>query len=288
MLFRSVVVSLFAASAAIAAAVNAEADTPFNPTVTPLATPVYDAVEQPLTNAERLRRGMAPLPPKMKRFGMHAPGPARPPQPEPSAAPPQPSGGAEPTPDIVWDGIVQVTHADTGEVLGYVSKQLTQFGQFGVSKNLRIPVEVSFATTRANQKPSSIKLTNGDSRSGKFFGAVASQWMAGGFMGKGKNSFSYLARTAETKSGLGPMNVANSILSLLGIRLKAESAIWTINPFTGLLTSQWTNTGGKVFPTTIFYYKSLNALALSYDHGEFQKAHRDAVPVKLTIVSKPV
>lgn len=70
MLFKSVVVSLLAASAALAAAVAAEPEQ-FNPTVAPLATPIYDEIEQPLTNAERLRRGMAPLPPKVKRFGLH-------------------------------------------------------------------------------------------------------------------------------------------------------------------------------------------------------------------------
>ncbi|KZW03050.1 hypothetical protein EXIGLDRAFT_759362 [Exidia glandulosa HHB12029] len=287
MLFRSVVASLFAASAVYAAAVVTPEE-PFNPTVAPLATPVYDFVEQPLTNAERLRRGMAPMPPKMKRFGLHAPGPVRPPTPEPSAAPPQPSGGASPDPDLQFDGIIQVADANTNKVIGYVSGKLTVFGQFGVDKNQRNPVQVSFATTRANQQPGSIKITNGDSRTGKFFGAVASQWMLKGIMGKGKNMFSYLARTAETKAGVGPMDIGSSIFSMLGLRLKAESAIWTVNPTTGELSSQWTNTGGKVFPTTVFYYKSLNALAISYDKDAFHSAHSDAVPVKLTIVPAAV
>lgn len=98
-------------------------------------------------------------------------------------------------------------------------------------------------------------------------------------MGKGKNVFSYLARTAETKPGVGPMNVANSIFSLLGLRLKAESAIWTINPTTGELAAQWTNTGGAQVPTSIFYHKSVNALAISFDKDGFKAGHRDAVPV---------
>lgn len=291
MLFRALLATLAAATVVFGAAVDVDTEpAQFNPTAKPLATPIYDDVaDVPLTNAERLRQGLGPLPPKMKRFGfgIHAPGPVRPPPSEPSAAVPQPSGGPITDPPIVFEGIVQVTDAKTGQVIGYVSEKMSRQGQLRVDRNYRTPLEVSFTTTRANQQPGSIKITHGDSRSGKYFGAVASQWMHGGRMNNEKNAFAYLARTAQTKPGVGPMSVANSIFSMLGMRLKAESTIWTAQQFTGELSSSWTNTGGKTIDTTIFYYKSANALALSGNPDAFMKAHRDAVEVKLTIINKP-
>ena len=65
--FRTVFATIAAAATlALGAAVPETSVSSFNPSGKPLATPVYDQVEQPLTNAERLRRGMAPLPPKFK------------------------------------------------------------------------------------------------------------------------------------------------------------------------------------------------------------------------------
>jgi len=292
MLFRAVLASIAAATVAFGAAVpgDTEVGAHFNPSGTPLATPVFEETDNPMTNAERLRKGMAPLPPKMKKRGLilHPPGPVGPgAPPTPSAAPPQPSGGSSADPPIVFEGIVQITDATSGKVLGYVSDKLTKVGQLGVDINYRTPLEVTFSTTRANQKPASIEITNGDSRSGKYFGAVASEWSSNGHLGKGKDSFTYLTRTGETKSGLGPMNVANAILSMLGKKLKSESAIWTANQFTGELASSWTNTGGQTVDTTVFYYKSLGALALSSDGGAFKAANKDAVEVKLNIIAKP-
>jgi hypothetical protein len=293
MLFRAVFASLAAATLALGAAVPESAAAPFDPSVKPLATPVYDDVAQPLTNAERLRRGMAPLPPKIKRFGMHAPGPVRPvpDQPEPSAAPPTPSGGTSADPPIIFEGIVQVADSDNGKILGYVSGTLNKNGQLGVDRDYRSPIEVTFKTVRANAQPGSIEITNGnddDARSGKFFGAVVSEFTHGSILGKGNKSFTYLTRVGETKPGVGPMGVGHAIKTHTGLNLKAESSIWTANQFTGELAAVWTNPGGAPVETEVFYYKSKNALALSSDPGAFGGAHKDAVKVTLTIIPKPL
>jgi hypothetical protein len=288
--FRTILATIAAVTTlALGAAVPETSVSNFNPTGKPLATPVYDEVEQPLTNAERLRRGMAPLPPKIKakRFSLSPPGPVRPPPPEPSAAPPQPSGGMNTDPPIIHEGIIQVADSESGKILGYVSNKLTLFGQLGVDRNYRNPIEVTFKTVRANAQPGSIEITNGDSRSGKFFGAVVNEWTIGAILGKGKDVFTYLTRTGETKQGHGPMHVINAILSLLGMKLKAESSIWTADQFTGELAGFWTNPDGSVLETTVFYYKKFNALALSADPEAFAEAHQDAVKVTLSIIAKP-
>jgi len=179
--------------------------------------------------------------------------------------------------------------------------------RLGIDPNYRNPIEVTFKTVRANAQPGSIEITvrrkllpahrppltevlntqNGDSRSGKFFGAVVNEWTLGAILGQGKDLFTYLTRTGETKQGHGPMHVINAILSILGMKLKAESTIWTADQFTGELSGFWTNPDGSVLETTVFYYKKFNALALSADPEAFAAAHSDAVKVTLSIIAKP-
>jgi len=287
MLFRALAASIALASVALGAAVAAPAPevSHFNPSAKPLPIPVYDVVNEPFTNAERLRRGMAPLRPKMKRFGLAPPGPVAPQQPDA----PQPSGGMSTNPGLDYEGIVQITDASSGAILGYVANRLTAHGQIGVDINYRNPLEVSFKATRANQQPGSIDITNGDdSTAGKFLGAVANEWMTNGAIGSGKTAFVYVSRTDATKAGAGPMDVNNGVRGAVGTPLKAESTVWTVaNQFTGEVAAAWTNANGQSVPTNLYFEKTAGALALVADDNAFKAAQPDAVQVKLTIIPKP-
>jgi hypothetical protein len=291
MLFRALAASIALACAALGAAVPAHAPeaSHFNPSAKPLPQPVYDVVNEPFTNAERLRRGLAPLRPKMKRaLGVHAPGPVAPQPTEP--APPQPSGGGStPNPGLDYEGIVQITDASDGKILGYVANRLTDHGQIGIDINYRNPLEVVFKGTRANQQPGNIEITNGDdNKAGKYLGAVANEWMTNGSIGTGQDAFAYVSRTDETKSGAGPMEVNNGVRGATGTVLKAESTSWVVaNQFTGEIASTWTNANGQVVDTKLFYQKAATTLAFVADADAFKAAQPDAVEVKLTIIPKP-
>jgi len=283
MLFRSVFASLVLASAALAT---------FNPTSDPVATPVYDdaEVDAPLTNAARFQRGLGPLPPVRKRF--QAPGPVQIDYPPPPVAAPSPSAVA--APPVKFNGHIQVANAQTGQVLGYIAASMNRFGELGLISAARyrgsgaLSVSASVSRNLASTGPFSIRLTNGSPMNLNYLGAVAAPSAgAHGALQRGKQSYAYLARTAQTKAHLPPATASNSFSAHAGIHSSnVEAAIWAINPISHELSATWTNPDGSSAPLKVFYHKAENAFAVSTDPTGFQSAFRgQVVEVELKITS---
>ncbi|KAJ6585918.1 hypothetical protein B0H19DRAFT_1111017 [Mycena capillaripes] len=199
------------------------------------------------TNAERLRRGMSPLPPTRRSSGIR-----------PRTSPvPCGLGSAS--------GIIQISRASDGGLLGYIRK--TFDGQksytYGTLENALV---VTLPASPGNGA-FDLVATNGPDAVHNNVGAVGG---SGGFnFNPGSLGYAYLAGTGHSDANAPPSSNAGTSIQSLGYTGPAESQIWSLDCNTRALTAQWTNTDSTNPTTQLFYDPAVDFVGLVGDFDKF-------------------
>ncbi|KAF8885526.1 hypothetical protein BD779DRAFT_1801348 [Infundibulicybe gibba] len=204
----------------------------------------------PKTNAERLRRGMAPFPPTRRspsRIAM---------RPRASGSLCQPLSS---TNGFIKPEVVYFYPADTTRLV------------------VKVPSVDSFGV------PIDITAVGGPDSDHPFVGAVGG---SGGFtFGSGKSGYAYLSGTGQTPASSPPSSSVGHSIQTLGYNGPAESRIWTLSCETRDLTAQWTNADGKTVPATVMYDPAVNYIGITGDLSAFNAEFKEgAYAVTLTFV----
>ncbi|KAJ7461024.1 hypothetical protein B0H11DRAFT_2057849 [Mycena galericulata] len=211
--------------------------------------PSRDRVPSGLTNAQRLARHL-PLKPPTRRSS------ARRALASPAATPAN-------------RGYIQVLSVDANgnpsSVLGYVSRTTYVHTQYVVGSSLDDALLVGPSGAR------DLVTLNSDTPSFSFLGLVEGREDPSSGLAQGSFNYLYLASTQQTSANSTPQNVANSFSAANGGAEQAESAVWTIDPATHVLTAQWINPDGSHAPTISFVQGS--AIYFSGDLQAFNQMH---------------
>ncbi|KAJ7118718.1 hypothetical protein C8R44DRAFT_982481 [Mycena epipterygia] len=193
--------------------------------------PSRERVPSSLTNAERLTRHLPLKPPTRQASARRAVS-------SPAAAAP------------ANRGYIQVLAVDasgnpTG-VLGYISK--TTY----VKTQYRIASSLDDALLVGRSGDHDLLTLNSETPSPAFLGLVQGRDDTSSGLATGSFNYLYLASTEQTPPNSIPRNVGNSFSAVYRDSYPAESAVWTLDPKTHMLTAQWINVDGSRPPTISF------------------------------------
>jgi len=262
-------VALGAASAWAAATTTTSALEPFNPPASVLeGRSRYRSISQienrELTNAKRLAAGL-PLKPPMRRWGGgsggHGPGDG-PHHPQPSGTPGGPGGPCT-------NGHLEVRD-HTGSCIGYVGRDLNNYGQYGVTNEEDVKLVVSIDLQLASSSGATdIKTVNGPDSNFPYFGGISGYTSDCGCSNINSNSknYAYLGATSQTSPHSPPSNGGNSFTSKTRVSRQIQSAIFSYNSDTTEVTPQWVNED-STHPDTHLGF-SQNSLVLTGDQDLF-------------------
>ncbi|KAI0737168.1 hypothetical protein C8Q80DRAFT_1222955 [Daedaleopsis nitida] len=217
-----------------------------NGTINPLGIvtrpfPMADAV--PLTNAQRLARGLSP---KRPRFRSHA-----------AAVQPRQSGGC-----AMRTGTIAA--AVNGYGAGYVRHDVNSYGEFGYTDDPAQALIVTFCPSADTYV--SLQTLNGLSTF-NYLGGVESVDSNSPNLGTGASTFNfvYLAGTIDAPRST-PIPGPNAFSAAAGIPEPYEATIWQLGAGDALLPS-WLNTDGSAPAVTIVYSTGDDAFVLTGDSG---------------------
>ncbi|KAJ7116361.1 hypothetical protein C8R44DRAFT_792296 [Mycena epipterygia] len=206
---------------------------------------VKGVLEKKETNAERLRRGLSPLPPS--RFAPRAR-----PSPRPCTLPSTP-------------GYIKVTKPN-GNAVGYISNEFDGQRSYTVTTSQSTALQVTLQPSSSPfGAPFNILAINGPDVAHPYLGAVGAS--SGYHFSPGQLGSAYLAGTGASPANSPPSSSAGTSMRSLGYKAPGESEIWSMNCRSGVITAQWTNADSSQPATTIFYDPSVNYLGLTSDLG---------------------
>ncbi|KAK7678971.1 hypothetical protein QCA50_017914 [Cerrena zonata] len=234
---------------------------PFNPLQLAARAPAPEPYLT--TNAQRMARG---LPPKKPRFNHARRLVAR----------------QSATPCVPLAGIIGVA-LDGAPSTGYLASALNAFGEFQYTQNLNEALEVSICFTEG--PVFDIKPTNGGNPTYPFLGAVTGFANSDSNLSPSNFNYVYLAGTTQTPAGSTPQRQANAFSAAAGVPEDVESAIWSINTATNVLSSNWVNTDGSVPAQTIRFIASSNAFAVTGSVAQFESNFGASQGAVLTFIA---
>jgi len=215
-----------------------------------------------LSNAELLRRGLPLKGPVMRRGT-----PVR--RTNPSAVPVP----------MTHTGVVQVLDS-SNNVLGYIAKDLGNAGaQYVYNPSITNALAVTFQTDQTGSGTQlDINAVNSNP-SWPFLGLVQGREDTDSNLSPGSYEYLYLAGVANpgTQPGDSPQSISNSYF--IGAPRTAETAVWTFDITTGVLTPQWINTDGSS-PAEQFFTQSTGLYV-----GGSQDAFHSRFPAPVTAIS---
>jgi hypothetical protein len=179
----------------------------------------------------------------------------------------------------VRTGYIQVTNADTGANLGFVSNVFNQFGEYGVTTDVNNRLTVSFSGT----SQFSLTATNGPNSNLPYVGGIVGFSNTSDDLNTGSYNYTYLGGTVQTPANSPPVSGDNSFTEATGVQERIESAIWSISP-SNVLTAQWVNTDLSKPATYEMLYTAQNNLTLTGDKAVFVNTFGSSVPVTFTFV----
>ncbi|KAJ7632159.1 hypothetical protein FB45DRAFT_495013 [Roridomyces roridus] len=209
-----------------------------------------------LTNAQRLARHLPLKPPTRRSSARRAVASSTP---------------AAPAANRAYIQVVSVDangNADqTATPLGYVSRR-TSHAQYNVGTALEDALYV---------EPSGHNLItlNSDIPSPAFLGLVQGRDDTSATLAENSFNYLYLALTEQTAPNATPQSVGSSYTAAYGGSNQAESAVWTVDPKSRVLTAQWTNPDGSNGPTKCFSQGS--AIYCSGDPDAFNAKYGAAI-----------
>ncbi|KAI0073097.1 hypothetical protein K474DRAFT_1603949 [Panus rudis PR-1116 ss-1] len=243
----------------------------FNPDVDNL-----DSVEHtpnaraPLTNGQRLARGLSPKQPRFaahnghhgsgsKKSHKHA---ARDLRPRQSPAPCVPVTGRV--------AVARQAGPSNAAVNGFVAAVPNRFGEYQFTEDPTEALQVRFCPN--DGAIFDLPTLNGVTAH-PFLGLVSGFANSSPNLRAGSSNYAYLAGVSQTAPGSPPQTLPNSFTDATRIRELVESAIWSYDPATRALSALWFNTDGSPAPaTTILYVPTSDAFAVTGDAGAFLRA----------------
>ncbi|KAJ7914899.1 hypothetical protein B0H13DRAFT_2001565 [Mycena leptocephala] len=217
-------------------------------------------------NADRLRRGLSPLPPSRRAPGYK-------PRPRPSSRPCVPLSST-------W-GYLKVTSSD-GTAAGYISKTFDPQYAYTLTTSISSALQITLPSKSPFGGPFNILTVNGPDTRHPYLGAVGGG--SGGHLGHGQRGSAYLAGTGASPANSPPSSSAGSSMQSIGYNAPGESQIWSMDCDTRTIDAQWTNTDSSQPPTTLFYDAAEKYLGLTSDLGAFNGARQNAHAVIFTFV----
>ncbi|KAJ6468457.1 hypothetical protein C8R45DRAFT_1218931 [Mycena sanguinolenta] len=196
-------------------------------------------------NADRLRRGLPPLPPFRRGD--------RPP-PRPSQQPCVPLSSPS--------GHIEVIKAD-GTIAGYISSEFDQQHAYTLTTSKSSALQVNLPSTSPFSAPFNILAVNGQDIRHPYLGAVGG---ANGYrFGQSQRGSAYLAGTGASPANSPPSSRGGTSMQSIGYNAPGESQIWSMDCKTREISAQWTNADSTQPKTTIFYDPADKCLGLTFD-----------------------
>ncbi|EJF62080.1 hypothetical protein DICSQDRAFT_146821 [Dichomitus squalens LYAD-421 SS1] len=211
----------------------------------------------PLTNAQRLARGLPPNPPRRRSRT------ARALQPRQSST------------CVAQTGTIAVS---TG---GYLSATATSYGEYSSTTDVSQALLVSFCVDTTVGTTFDLQTLNGLSAY-PYLGAVQGFADRSRDLAAGSFNYYYIAGTEQTARGPAVPGV-NSFSAAAGVAEAVESNIWTLTD-TNELVPSFVNSDGTAVTPSIVYVSSSNAFAITSDVGAFTSNFGAAQPVTFTFV----
>lgn len=222
----------------------------------------------PMTNAQRLKRGLSPNRPNFYRSARSLAARA--------SAAPNPNPGC-----TTRTGTLLVSGA--GVPLGtVVSRVPNEFGEYGITTDAEDALQVQYADC-GNNLPVDLVTMNGVADF-TFFGGITGFANTAPNLDPGSANYAYLGGVTPTAPSSPPESAANSFSYATGRQEDVESAIWRVNSADGAVTARWVNTDGSMPTTNIVYYEPEDFLLLSGDATAFEVEYGSSSVVALTFV----
>ncbi|WWC90513.1 uncharacterized protein L201_005449 [Kwoniella dendrophila CBS 6074] len=208
------------------------------------------------TNGDRLKRGLAPLPPKRRyQSGVLSDIASR----------------QDPTCVGNTNGLLEI-FTTGGTQLGYLSAIYDGQNSYTYTTNIANALTV-FApglnvTGPGNQ--AQITAINGPDPNFPAIGAV--EGSGGANFNSGQVGYAYLSGSGQTPQGSPPSTSAGNSIQALEYSGGSESTIWSLD-CAGNVAAQWTNADGSQPATSIFYDGAVDFLGLVGDFATFQSTY---------------
>ncbi|KAJ7216403.1 hypothetical protein GGX14DRAFT_391232 [Mycena pura] len=200
----------------------------------------------PATNAERLARGLAPMPPSRRSpTAAHVP-------------------RASPLPPISKQCQVKAVDAGTGTSYGLVGAAFSggAYGDLGQTSASALGVAFSYPADGnpaarfnfATPQGGTVTFPNGTTATYPFIGAVLSGSSTDGTLDSTSSNYAFLTGTTQSPAGSPPFASArNAYSDVTNTPASIESAIWGFDPATQKITVQWVNPDGSTPETHLVY-----------------------------------
>ncbi|KAJ7084710.1 hypothetical protein C8R44DRAFT_821902 [Mycena epipterygia] len=214
------------------------------------------------TNAQRLARGLGPLPPRHRSR---------------RAAMARRSAGVP----VATSGTIQVSLASTGSVLGFIS-QASGFNHFGVSADSTQALDFQFSVDSTVTSSAGINIVASSTYAATwpYIGGIVGAANSNADLSSGSFNYAFIQGTSLTPDDSPPAAVSNSYPAVK----QSESAIWNYDATTGAITAQWVNIDGSTPATSIMYVSGSNALVATGDATVFAAAFSGSEAVTFTLV----
>ncbi|KZT05696.1 uncharacterized protein LAESUDRAFT_655174 [Laetiporus sulphureus 93-53] len=231
--------------------------------------PVAMADRVPMTNAQRIARGLGPNRPRFRSSARLAPRASSLPDPNPNRC-------------TTVAGHIRVT--GTGiETNSFVSRNPNPFGEYGITEGTGDALLVQYIDCMVAMGSLDLVTLNGIADF-TYLGGITGYASSSGDLARGSDNYVYLGGTTQIAPNARPASGANSFTFTTGEHEDIESAIWRINASTGAITAHWVNPDGSLPTTTIAYYAPENFLLLTGDDAAFARTYGTTPVVTLTFV----
>lgn len=153
-------------------------------------------------------------------------------------------------PIVTKQGIVQVTNAANGAVLGYISKNSFSGAQYRYQPNEVDAMAISFDAPQGATSVTQARITSLNADTGfPLLGLIQGRDNTNSDIAAGSFHYGYFGGTNGVAPGTTPQNVGNSYTTASGKQRTSESDVWTIDLVTGAVTAQWINSDGSKLST---------------------------------------
>jgi hypothetical protein len=225
-----------------------------------------------MTNAKRLAMGLPPMAPQRRNAAQMA-----------ARNVVNPSQSA--TPGRTLTGRIQVSNANTGAFLGYVSKNYQLFGEYGLVDKLNQGLKVKIdGVTNGKSGPLQITNKNGDSTYPNV-GAVSGYSNTNTALTAGSFNYVYIGGTAQTSPFATPALGPSAFFDATSVQEAIESAVWYFNTNNRRITFGWVNPDGTRAEAKLALYKPDGVLLAVADIAAFRAEFTgQTVPVTFTLV----
>ncbi|KAI0773025.1 hypothetical protein BD413DRAFT_310319 [Trametes elegans] len=221
---------------------------------------------RPLTNGERLARGLPPRSPRLNSHGRRRALAAR--------------QSATPCALTQATGTIRVAGTD-GNARGFVARTPNAFGEYSLTQDESAALSVVLLRCDSNSVPFDIQAVNGIADY-PYLGAVVGYASTDDNITPSSTNYVYIAGTSQVAHGPA-VSGPNAFTAATGTAKDFESAIWTLGD-NNALVPQWTNTDGSVAAAQLVYTDSAQAFTLTGDVATFTANFGPTSEVAFTFV----